>query len=278
MKKEYIKKDTATSGEAWQVRIAIIGGSGVYDPGILTNLQEESVETPYGKVTVKVGTYRGEEICFMNRHGQKHSLPPHKVNYRANVWALKMLGVERVIATAAVGSTNPEFKPGEFVLVDDFLDFTKTRVYTFFEGGEMGVVHTDFTEPYCPELRRILAETAAEEGIKAHSGGVYACTEGPRFETPAEIRMIRQLGGDLVGMTNVPEVVLAHELGLCYSLIAMVTNMAAGIAETTLTHEEVLEVMAQNGKKLRSLIMEAIPRIPQERNCRCWQTPGKLNI
>ncbi|SMB99436.1 methylthioadenosine phosphorylase [Thermanaeromonas toyohensis ToBE] len=258
------------------MRIAIIGGSGVYDPGML-EMREQRVETPYGEVKLKIGLYQAEEIVFLNRHGEKHSLPPHKVNYRANIWALKVLGIERVIATAAVGSTNPDFQPGEFVIVHDFLDFTKTRLYTFFEGGEMGVVHTDFTQPYCPELRRILLETARELGIKAHDGGIYACTEGPRFETPAEIRMIRQLGGDVVGMTAVPEVILAHEAGLCYSTIAMVTNMAAGISATPLTHDEVLEVMAQNSRNLRNLIFQAIPRIPLERGCRCSYTPGKLD-
>ncbi|GEA14869.1 MAG: 5-methylthioadenosine phosphorylase [Moorella sp. (in: firmicutes)] len=260
------------------MRIAIIGGSGVYDPGILSNIREERVETPYGTAVLKVGTYQGEEIGFMPRHGEKHTVPPHRVNYRANIWALKMLQVERVLATAAVGSTNPDYRPGDFVIVNDFLDFTKTRTYTFFEGGETGVVHTDFTTPYCPELRRLLVETAAALGIKAHDGGVYACTEGPRFETPAEIRMIRQLGGDLVGMTNVPEVILAHEVGLCYGLIAMVTNMAAGISATPLSHAEVLEIMDQNGKNLRELIMQTIPRIPRERNCRCSLTGGKIEV
>ncbi|MGI9862086.1 S-methyl-5'-thioadenosine phosphorylase [Moorella naiadis] len=260
------------------MRIAIIGGSGVYDPDILTNIHEEMVETPYGAAVLKVGTYQGEEIGFMPRHGDKHTVPPHRVNYRANIWALKMLKVERVLATAAVGSTNPEFRPGDFVIVNDFLDFTKTRTYTFFEGGETGVVHTDFTTPYCPELGQVLVDTAARLGIKAHTSGVYACTEGPRFETPAEIRMIRQLGGDLVGMTNVPEVVLAHEVGLCYGLIAMVTNMAAGISATPLSHEEVLEIMDKNGKNLRDLIMQTIPGIPRQRNCRCSLAAGKIEV
>ncbi len=259
------------------MRIAIIGGSGVYDPGILSDIREIKMDTPYySSAVLKVGTYQGEEIAFMARHGEKHALPPHRVNYHANIWALKMLGVERVLATAAVGSTNPMMRPGDFVIVDDFLDFTKTRSYTFFEGEEDGVVHTDFTTPYCPQLRQLLLETAARLGVTAHDGGVYACTEGPRFETPAEIRMIRQLGGDLVGMTNVPEVVLAHEAGLCYSLIAMVTNMAAGIAATSLSHAEVLAIMDQNGKNLRDLIMGSIPAIPRERNCRCGQAPGKM--
>jgi len=260
------------------VRVAIVGGSGVYDPGILNDVYEEKIDTPYGIAAVKIGTYQGKKICFMPRHGEKHSVPPHKVNYRANIWALKALKVERVLATAAVGSLNPEFKPGDFVIVNDFLDFTKTRIYTFFEGGDTGVVHTDFTEPYCPELRQVLLNMASSCGIKAHDGGVYACTEGPRFETPAEIRMIRQLGGDLVGMTNVPEVVLAHEAGLCYSLIAMVTNMAAGISATPLSHSEVLEVMSRNSNNLRELIMNTVSQIPQERNCRCNLNEGKIEV
>ncbi len=260
------------------MRIAIIGGSGIYDAGIVDNTYGKNIDTPYGAAAIKVGSYKGMEIGFMPRHGEKHSLPPHRINYQANIWALKMLGVERVLATAAVGSLNPNFKLGQFVLVDDFLDFTKNRTYTFFEGGEEGVVHTDFTTSYCPQLRQILLQKATEQGIKAHDGGVYACTEGPRFETPAEIRMIRQLGGDLVGMTNVPEVILAHELGLCYSLIAMVTNMAAGITEAALSHEEVLEVMAVNAKRLRQLIMGAISQIPPERDCDCYQVGAKIEV
>lgn len=259
------------------MRLAIIGGSGVYDPG-MERIRVEKVDTPYGEVEVTVGVYGDEEVAFLNRHGARHSVPPHRVNYRANIWALKVLGVERLLATAAVGSLNPDFRPGEFVIVHDFLDFTKTRVYTFYEGGETGVVHTDFTRPYCQELRQVILKTAEELGIRAHDGGVYACTEGPRFETPAEIRMIRTLGGDVVGMTGVPEVVLAREAGLCYCSIAMVTNMAAGISATPLSHEEVLEVMAKNSRNLRELIFRALPRIPRERGCGCARTAGKMEV
>ena len=258
------------------MKIAIIGGTGVYDPRILDNPREDVVLTPYGMAAVKIGTYRGQEIAFMARHGVQHSVPPHLVNYRAYIWALRQLGVERVIATAAVGSTNPAMKPGDFVIANDFLDFTKTRVYTFFEGGDQGVVHTDFTEPYCPEIRGTLVKAAKELDIPAHDGGVYAAMEGPRFETPAEIRMVAKLGGDLVGMTNVPEVVLAHELGLCYGLIAMVTNQAAGLSPTPLTHQEVLDIMAQNGENLRRLAMRAIELLPAERRCRCAATGAHM--
>lgn len=261
-----------------KVRLAIIGGTGVYDPRILENLREESMTTPYGDARVRIGTYQGEEVAFLARHGTSHSVPPHLINYRANIWALKKLGVERVIATTAVGSVNRNMKPGDFVLTDQFIDFTKGRTATFFDGGEAGVVHTDFTEPYCPECRAILAEAAADAGISAHNGGTYVCTEGPRFETPAEIRMFATLGGDLVGMTNVPEVVLAREAGICYATVSMVTNFAAGISPTNLTHEEVLEVMAANSENLKELVMGTLTRIPVVRACHCGENKAAMKV
>ncbi|HLN65597.1 MAG TPA: S-methyl-5'-thioadenosine phosphorylase [Symbiobacteriaceae bacterium] len=260
------------------VRLAIIGGTGVYDPRILENIREEVIATPYGEALVRIGTYGGEEVAFLARHGKGHTVPPHLINYRANIMALKQLGVERVIATTAVGSTNPDMKPGDFVLIDQFLDFTKNRAATFFEGGEIGVVHTDFTEPYCPECRAILAAAAKALPITVHNGGCYVCSEGPRFETPAEIRMFQKLGGDLVGMTNVPESVLAREAGLCYATVSMVTNFGAGISPTALTHEEVLEVMAENGENLKKLIMNSLGAIPKTRNCQCGNVPGAMKV
>lgn len=249
---------------------AIIGGTGVYDPDMLENLREQTVDTPYGEAAVRIGGFKGRDVVFLNRHGAGHALPPHRVNYRANIWALRQLGVRRVLGTAAVGSLNPAMQPGDLVLADDFLDFTKSRVTTFFEGGEEGVVHVDVTEPYCPDLRAQLASIARQENLRCHDGGVYVCCEGPRFESPAEIRMFQRLGGDLVGMTNIPEVVLARELGLCYSLVCMVTNLAAGISATPLTHEEVLEVMAENGQRLRRLAMGLLERLPEAKpTCNC---------
>lgn len=260
------------------IRLAIIGGTGVYDPRILSQVREERIATPYGEARLRVGTYGGEEIAFLPRHGATHSVPPHLINYRANIIALKQLGVQRVVATTAVGSVNRQMKPGDFVLVDQFLDFTKNRVSTFFDGGEQGVVHTDFTEPYCPQVRAVLAQAAAAEGILTHPAGVYVCTEGPRFETPAEIRMFERLGGDLVGMTNVPEVTLAREAGLCYTTVSMVTNFAAGISPTNLTHEEVLEVMAENSDKLKRLVMATMSAIPLERSCLCGKGAGAMHV
>ncbi len=253
-------------------RIAIIGGTGVYNPGILSNVQEMIVENAYGKAKVAQGTYQGHEIIFLARHGATQSLPPHLINYRANIWALKELGVKRVLATAAVGSLNETMAPGSFVLVDQFLDFTKNRVSTFFDGGDQGVTQTDMTHPYCPQLREILAQEAKSLIVKVHQGGTYVTTEGPRFETPAEIRMFKMLGGDLVGMTSVPEVVLAREAGLCYATIGMVTNFAAGISTTELSHQEVLDVMEENSANLSKLLMKTVEKIPEERTCKCDHT------
>lgn len=258
------------------MKCAIIGGTGVYDPRLLEDVREEQVSTPYGPIAVEVGTFEGVEVAFMARHGKGHSIPPHKINYRANIWGLKALGVERVLATAAVGSLNPEMTPGHIVVVDQFLDFTKGRDHTFFDGGENGVVHTDVTEPYCPELRAALSRCGRELGLDMHDRGVYVCTEGPRFETAAEIRAYRILGSDVVGMTNVPESTLAREAGLCYAAMAMVTNMAAGISQDPLTHDEVVEVMAANTENVRRLALKAIRSLTPERSCRCSQVERPL--
>lgn len=256
--------------------LAIIGGTGVYDPAILAGVRDVSVQTPYGEVGCKVGTYKGKEVAFLARHGAGHTVPPHLVNYRGNIWALGRLGAQRIIATAAVGTLNRSMAPGDFVLCDQFLDYTRGRPSTFFTGGDLGVVHTDFTEPYCPQGRAVLKASADQLGIRCHDGGTYVCTEGPRFETPAEIKAFATLGGDLVGMTGVPEVCLARELGLCYNVIAMCTNWAAGISPTKLTHEEVLAVMADTGANLRRLIMQAIEELPAKRTCECSSTVGKM--
>ena len=258
-----------------QAKIAIIGGTGVYDPRMLEDVREETIATKYGQAVVKLGSYQGKNIAFLARHGAGHAVPPHRVNYRANIRALKELGVEKVIATAAVGSLNKDMKPGDFVLVDQFIDFTKNRVTTFFEGEE-GVVHVDMTEPYCGQVRKVLIKAGEGLPVKTHNGGTYICAEGPRFETPAEIRMYRQLGGDLVGMTQCPEVVLARESELCYAAIAMVTNFAAGISPTLLTHAEVVETMNNNAENLKSLIMNTISLLTDERPCRCSEALREL--
>lgn len=251
------------------IRCAIIGGTGVYDPSMLVNLTEHRLTTPYGDVAVQVGEMEGEKVAFMARHGLGHSVPPHMINYRANISALRQLGVERILSTSAVGSLNPDMKPGDCVVLDQFLDFTKSRAVSFFDGGEKGVFHVDVTEPYCPELRGLLLQTACRLQMRLHPRATYVCVEGPRYETAAEIKAFRFLGGDLVGMTNVPEVVLAREAGICYASVAIVTNFAAGISADALTHEEVVACMSANVSKVRELFRRTLLAMPQEHGCNC---------
>jgi len=251
------------------IEIGIIGGTGIYDPSILENVHEAETLTPYGNVSYKVGDYAGKSIAFIPRHGTSHSIAPHLIKYRANIWALKKIGVKNILATAAVGSLNLSMKLGDFVVVDQFIDFTKNRINTFYEGGNSGVIHVDFTTPYCPTMGKTLFHVGQSMGIAIHSKGTYVCTEGPRFETPAEIAMFAKLGGDIVGMTNVPEVVLAREAEICYSAIGMVTNFAAGISPNPLTYGEVIEIMNQNTENLKRLLMNTIQLIDTSADCNC---------
>lgn len=255
------------------MRIAIIGGSGVDVTALLAGIAESRVDTPFGNAEVATGAFQGQEIGFLRRHGPGHSVPPHRINYRANIWALSELGVERILTTAAVGSLRDEMGPGHFVIVDQFLDFTKQRVSTFHEDGPEGVVHVDVTNPFCPELRELLVSHGTSLDVPVHDGGVYVCAEGPRYETAAEIRAFAVLGGDLVGMTVVPEVVLARELGLCYANIASVTNVAAGLMDEPLSHEEVLQAQAGSAERLEQLLTAVLGEIPEARTCPCPRKP-----
>ena len=223
--------------------IGIIGGSGVYEnTEKADSCTEKVVETEYGSVTVSILDICSKKVAFIPRHAAGHSIPPHKINYRANIDALKNVGVTQIIATNSVGSMNEEMGPGTFVIPDDFLDFSQNRAKTYYENK---VVHVDMTEPYCPTLRDILDKSG-----DVILGGTYVCTEGPRFETPAEIKMFKMLGGDLVGMTGVPEVTLARERGICYNSICIVSNYAAGIHEHTLTIDEVFEMVSERKSDL----------------------------
>lgn len=240
------------------VRWAIIGGTGVYDPQLLARPRVQHVETPYGSVEAFIGQHAGSEVAFLPRHGRGHSLPPHRINYRANLWALRELGVDACLATAACGSLRADLVPGGLALCDQFLDYTRSRPSTFYDGQDGQVHHADMTAPYCPRLRAALALQAAQAGIDLADQATYVCTEGPRFETPAEIRAYARLGGDLVGMTGVPEVVLAREAGLCYASVAVVTNFAAGLAGKPLTHAEVVEAMGRATEGVRLLLLATI--------------------
>lgn len=218
--------------------LAIIGGTGLENAaGSLDKRKDEKVNTPYGKAALVRGRLGGGEIIFLARHGLSHDIPPHLINYRANIRALKDSGATHILAAAAVGSLRNDIGPGDFVLLDQFVDFTKARHSTFSDEGAP-VKHTDMTEPYDGTLRRLLLKAAAEKGVELHKTGTYVCTEGPRFETPAEIAMFRKLGCDVVGMTGVPEVVLANELEIPYASLAVVTNYAAGLAGHNLTFQE----------------------------------------
>lgn len=242
--------------------IGIIGGSGVYE---LTqkadSFTEKIVKTDYGEVKVSILDICSKKVAFLPRHASGHSIPPHKINFRANIDALKNIGVTKIVATNSVGSMNEEMPPGSFVIPDDFLDFSQDRAKTFYEDK---VVHIDVTEPYCPNLRDVLAKSG-----NVILGGTYVCTEGPRFETPAEIKMFKMLGGDLVGMTGVPEVTLAREREICYNSICIVSNFASGISEEELTIDEVFEMMAEKKDELLELIYNFIQNVDDGSDCMC---------
>lgn len=252
---------------------AIIGGTGVY--GLSDNSYSKIVETEYGSVEVDIVDLDNEEIIFLARHGRKHSYPPHLVNYRANMKALEKLGVTHVYATAAVGSCNENYAPGDVVMINDFIDFTKSRPITFYDGGD-GVKHTDMSDPYCMNLRNIFNEKAKEKNIDIKGNAVYVCTEGPRFETAMEIKMYKNLGGDVVGMTNVPEVVLAKELGMCYATIGIITNWCTGMKSDAITLHDIEGSVSKNKRIITETFIEILKGEISRENCMCDRAIIKL--
>lgn len=242
--------------------IGIIGGSGVYEiTQKADSCENKMVKTDYGDVEVSILEIFSKKVAFIPRHASGHSIPPHKINFRANIDALKNVGVTKIIATNSVGSMNLEMPPGSFVIPDDFLDFSQNRQKTFFEDK---VVHVDVTEAYCPQLRDVLDKSG-----DVILGGTYVCTEGPRFETPAEIKMFKMLGGDLVGMTGLPEVTLAREREMCYNSICIVSNYASGISEDNLTIDEVFEMVSLKEAELLQLIYNFIKNVDEDSDCEC---------
>ncbi len=259
-------------------RIGIIGGSGVYE--LLKESTAKVITTPFGDIKVFIGRVADEEVAFIPRHGKKHSIPPFAVNYKGNLYALNLLGVERIIATNAVGSLREDLEPGTIIVPDDFIDMTKGRTYTFYDGKTSlyvqgreikGVVHVSMTpSTYCPEIRTALLKAGEKKDLHIRDGGVYVCAEGNRFETPAEIRAFRIMGGDVVGMTGCPEAALARELTICYATLAVVTNYAAGIGgDKKLTHEEVKEIFSAKIEQVKDVILESISFLPKKRECPC---------
>lgn len=243
--------------------IGIIGGTGIYEIVEMgEEIEKKIIHTPYGKSPeISIFKLHDKDVAFMPRHAKGHTYPPHRINYRANIHAMKQMDIERIIATNAVGSLKLEIKPGDLLVPHDFIDFTKVRDFTFYDDK---TVHIDITEPYCHNLREVLisSDTLINEGV-------YVCTEGPRFETAAEIKMFKQLGGTVVGMTGIPEAILARELEICYASICMISNYAASISPTKLTVNEVFDIVEGKKEDLIQLIYNAIAKIPSKRECPC---------
>ncbi len=248
--------------------LGIIGGTGLYDLGT-QDWEEVTTDTPFGPVTAWVGEIGGRQAVFLPRHGRDHSLPPHLVNYRGNLSALQALGCDRLIATNAVGGLDPSLPVGALCLAVQFLDFTCVRPRTLYE-PDAAVQHVDMTEPYCPELRETLRQAGEALGLGPLREVVYVCTEGPRFETAAEIQMFGRLGGQVVGMTGVPEVVFAREAGICYASLCLITNPGAGLVpDHKLTGGEVTELMEQRKGDLLQVLEEMARRLCDDTTCAC---------
>jgi 5'-methylthioadenosine phosphorylase len=251
-----------------KAEIGIIGGTGFCDPRFVEKGNELRLDTPYGPPSdsIIVGELRGRKIAFLPRHGKKHTIRPSEVNSRANISAMKGLGVQRILAPSTVGSLMEEYKPGDLVFVDQFIDRTTRREQSFYTGPR--VCHISVAEPTCPELRKVLTEVAQEMKTRHHETGTYVCVEGPRFSTKAESKMFRGWGADVVGMTLVPECVLAREAEICYASIATVTDYDVW-KDHAVSASEVAETMEANVEKVKNLITETTARIPRERMCEC---------
>ncbi|MEN6371978.1 MAG: S-methyl-5'-thioadenosine phosphorylase [Armatimonadota bacterium] len=251
--------------------IGVFGGSGFYS--LLENAVEFKVETPYGAPSDKLtlGTFEGRKVAFLPRHGRDHQYPPHMIPYRANIWAMKSLGVTRIIAPSAVGSLQTHIKPGDFVVCDQFVDRTCGRKDTFYDGPV--AVHVSSADPYCPELRRIAIEVIREHGINVHEHGTNVVIQGPRFSTKSESKWFTSMGWDVVSMTQYPEAVLALEQEICYVNIALITDYDAGLVgeegAQPVSADDVMQVFHANNERVRDVILEMIRRISPKRACKC---------
>lgn len=254
-----------------EAEIGVIGGSGFYS--LLEGAREVEVETPYGRPSdvVTLGEVAGRKVAFLPRHGRRHQLPPHAINYRANMAAMKQLGVTRVIGPAAAGSLQPHVRPGEFVICDQLVDRTSGRRDTFFDGPE--TVHVSLADPYCPQLRGVAQEVSGRLGLPAHPTGTVVVIQGPRFSTRAESRWFRAAGWEVINMTQYPEAVLAREAELCYLNVSLITDYDVGVEgdpqASPVSAEEVLRNFQANLPRLRELILGVIAVVPGERTCRC---------
>jgi 5'-methylthioadenosine phosphorylase len=251
--------------------IGVFGGSGFYS--FLEGVREHTVHTPYGPPSdrIAVGEVDGRSVAFLPRHGRHHQHPPHRVNYRANLWAMRELGVTRIVGPCAAGSLQPEAAPGHFVICDQLVDRTAGRDDTFYDGPV--TTHVAFADPYCPELRGLTLKQAQGLGITAHDGGTMVVVQGPRFSTRAESRWYQDAGWKVINMTGYPEALLARELEICYVNVSLITDYDVGLEGIAgvepVSHAEVVRVFAQNNAKLRDLLIALIPAIPSERSCIC---------
>jgi 5'-methylthioadenosine phosphorylase len=249
------------------VEYAVIGGSGLY--ALLQDATEVTVDTPYGPPSdiITVSRVNGRRVAFLPRHGRAHQHPPHRIPYRANLWALRSLGARQILAPCAVGGLRPEFGAGTFVLPDQLVDRTSGRAQTYYDTG---AVHISFADPYCPSGRDAVLRAAHRSGVDIVNEGTMVVVEGPRFSTRAESRWYSGLGFSVVNMTGHPEAVLARELALCYTTIALVTDLDAGVeGGTSVTQEEVFRVFGQNTERMRTLLFEAVEQLPSARECPC---------
>ncbi len=247
--------------------VGVIGGSGLYS--LLAGAQEHVVPTPYGPASdpLTVADVGGRAVAFLPRHGRDHRFPPHQIPYRANLWALRELGVRQVVAPCAVGGLRPELGPGTFVLPDQLIDRTSGRVQSFYDTG---AVHVSFADPYCPRGRATVRAVAGRTAFDVVDGGTMVVIEGPRFSTRAESRWYAGIGGTVVNMTGHPEAVLARELALCYTTIALVTDLDAGVeGEHGVTQEEVFRVFGENTDRLRGLLLDVCAALPADADCPC---------
>ncbi len=259
--------DLSTSRGEVSAEIGVIGGSGLY--AFLDDAREIAVDTPYGPPSdpLVVGELAGRRVAFVPRHGRDHRFPPHRIPYRANLWALRSLGVRQVLAPCAVGGLRPELGPGTLVVPDQLVDRTSGRVQTF---HDTGAVHVGFADPYCPDGRTVAADLAARAGWPVHDRGTMVVVEGPRFSTRAESQWFAEQGWSVVNMTGHPEAVLARELALCYTAIALVTDLDAGIeGGEAVSQSEVFRFFGENTARLRSLLGEVVGALPTDRTCPC---------
>ena len=255
-----------------RVTVGVIGGSGLYEIEGLTGARSIRVRTPFGAPSdaIRVGMLEGIRVAFLSRHGQGHLLNPSEINYRANIFALKSLGVSHVISVSAVGSMKESIHPGDVVVPDQFIDLTKRRVSTFFERGL--VAHVAFGEPICAELGRALRSAGEQVGATLHARGTYVCMEGPQFSTKAESRLYRQWGVDVIGMTNMPEAKLAREAELCYATVALATDYDCWHdTEEAVTVEAILATLHKNVALAKQLLKAAVPKLAPDRACACHQ-------